>query len=43
MSRNRRDFDEAIANSFLVGFHEERTEEDPVEELEPEMTANVIR
>ena len=43
MSRNRRDFDYAIANAFLVGFHEERTEADPVDELESEMTANVIR
>lgn len=43
MSRNRRDFDEAIANSFLVGFHEERTEQDPAEPYEPEMTSNVIR
>ena len=39
----RANFDEAIANAFLVGFHEERTEEDPVDELEPEMTSNVIR
>lgn len=43
MSRNRADFDYAIANAFLVGFHEERTEADPVDELEPEMTRNVIR
>lgn len=43
MSRNRRDFDEAIANAFLVGFHEERTEEDPLDYLESEMTRNVIR
>jgi hypothetical protein len=43
VSRNRADFDEAIANAFLVGFHEERTEVDPVEALEPEMTRNVIR
>lgn len=43
MSRNRRDFDEAIANSFLVGFHEERTEADPADPYEPEMTRNVIR
>lgn len=43
MSRNRRDFDYAIANAFLMGFHEERTEEDPVDALEPEMTRNVIR
>lgn len=43
MSRNRADFDEAIANAFLVGFHEERTEDDPVDYLEPEMTRNVIR
>ena len=43
MSRNRADFDEAIANAFLVGFHEERTEDDPADPLEPEMTSNVIR
>lgn len=43
MSRNRADFDEAIANAFLVGFHEERTEEDPPDPQEPEMTQNVIR
>ena len=43
MSRNRRDFDEAIANAFLVGYHEERTEEDPPDPQESEMTQNVIR
>ena len=43
MSRNRADFDEAIANAFLVGFHEERTEVDPVDSLESEMTQNVVR
>ena len=43
MSRNRRDFDEAIANAFLVGFHEERTEEVPADSLESEMTQNVVR
>jgi hypothetical protein len=34
---------EFIANSFLIGYHEERTEEDPVDPLEPEMTRNVVR
>ena len=43
MSRNRADFDEAIANAFLVGFHEERTEDDPPDTLEPAITQNVIR
>lgn len=42
MSR-RSNFDYAIAHAFLVGFHEERTEADPVDPLEPQMTANVIR
>jgi hypothetical protein len=43
VSRNRRDFDYAIANAFLVGYHEERTEVDPPDSLESEMTQNVIR
>lgn len=43
MSRNRADFEYAIASAFLVGFHEERTEPDPIDPLEPEMTSNVIR
>lgn len=42
MARNS-EFDYEIANAFLVGFHEERTEDDPDEPYEPEMTQNVIR
>ena len=47
MSHNRKHFVDAMmramTNSFLVGFHEERTEEDPADPYEPEMTKNVIR
>lgn len=47
MSHNRKHFVDAMmramTNAFLVGYHEERTEEDPPDPLEPEMTRNVIR